>query len=223
MSPSIKKKILYWRSFVKNNGYLYFFYIVYRKLYSHLFLRRGFKHCKSLLFIGESRIAGRKFIQIHHLTAGTRFRMDALSEFNGEYFEPSIIIGNGVSFGTDAHIACVESIQIGENFLAGSRVTIIDHDHGVYNQRKNLSSMPSVSPGERSLNSLPIKIGDNVHIGENAVILKGVSIGDGAIVAAGSVVAKDVPPASIVGGNPAKIIKSFNQEFGVWESMNVVS
>ncbi len=53
----------------------------------------------------------------------------------------------------------------------------------------------------------PIQVGDDVWIGHNALILSGVSIGQGAIIAAGSVVSKDVPPYSIVGGNPAKVIK----------------
>lgn len=53
----------------------------------------------------------------------------------------------------------------------------------------------------------PIEVGNDVWIGMAAIILSGVKIGDGAIVAAGSVVAKDVEPYSIVGGNPAKLIK----------------
>jgi maltose O-acetyltransferase len=53
----------------------------------------------------------------------------------------------------------------------------------------------------------PVIIGDNVWIGERAIILKGVNIGDNAIVAAGSVVTKSIPNNSLVAGNPAKIIK----------------
>ena len=52
-----------------------------------------------------------------------------------------------------------------------------------------------------------IIIQDNVWIGFNSIVLKGVTIGEGAVVAAGSVVTKDVPPFAVVGGNPAKIIK----------------
>ena len=58
----------------------------------------------------------------------------------------------------------------------------------------------------------PIIVKDDVWIGDRAFILSGVTIGQGAIVAAGSVVVKDIPPYSIVGGNPAKIIKyRFNE------------
>ena len=55
--------------------------------------------------------------------------------------------------------------------------------------------------------SKPIIIQDDVWIGRRAIILKGVTIGEGAVVAAGSIVTKDVPPHTLVAGNPAKIIK----------------
>ncbi len=53
----------------------------------------------------------------------------------------------------------------------------------------------------------PIKVGDDVWIGYGATILSGVTIGQGAVIAAGSVVVKDVEPYSVVGGNPAKLLK----------------
>ena len=59
---------------------------------------------------------------------------------------------------------------------------------------------------EHSRRPLPV-IGNDVWIGAGAMILNGVNVGDGAIVAAGAVVTKDVPPYSIVGGNPAKVIR----------------
>ena len=60
-------------------------------------------------------------------------------------------------------------------------------------------------------NSIPIHIGCDVFIGARAIILKGVTIGDGAVIAAAAVVTKDVPPGSIVGGNPARVIGSIFQ------------
>jgi acetyltransferase-like isoleucine patch superfamily enzyme len=56
-------------------------------------------------------------------------------------------------------------------------------------------------------NDVPIIIEDDVWIGTGAIILKGVTIGEGAIVAAGALVIKDVPPYSVVGGIPAKVLK----------------
>ena len=61
---------------------------------------------------------------------------------------------------------------------------------------------------EQGVNRSFVKIEDDCWIASNAVILAGVTVGKGAVVAAGSIVTKDVPPYSIVGGNPAKIIKS---------------
>lgn len=67
------------------------------------------------------------------------------------------------------------------------------------------------SPEKRgSMTFKPIRIGKNVWIGANVTITPGVTIGDGAIVAAGAVVTKDVAPRTIVGGAPAKFIKSIN-------------
>ena len=59
----------------------------------------------------------------------------------------------------------------------------------------------------RNVNSRPIVIKDDVWIGMNVIILKGVTIGEGAIVGAGSVVTKDVPAWTVVAGNPAKVVK----------------
>ena len=55
--------------------------------------------------------------------------------------------------------------------------------------------------------SLPIVIGDDVFIGARCIITKGVTIGNGAVIGAGSVVTRDVPPNTIVAGNPARIVK----------------
>ena len=62
------------------------------------------------------------------------------------------------------------------------------------------------------IKSAPITIGDRVWIGCRAIILAGVTIGEGSVVAAGSVVTRDVPPGTLVAGNPAKVIR----ETGPW-------
>jgi len=64
-----------------------------------------------------------------------------------------------------------------------------------------------------------ILVEDEAWLGANVVVVAGVTIGKHAVVAAGSVVTKDVPPFSIVAGNPAKMIKKYNPENGIWEKV----
>ena len=116
---------------------------------------------------------------------------------------PEIIIGNNCWFGADNHLTANLGIKIGHNVLTGKRVTICDNNHG-YSDREILKQAPRL---REIVSKGPICIGDNVWIGENSVILSGVTIGDGAIIAAGSIVTKDVPPFTIVGGNIAKSLK----------------
>ena len=62
------------------------------------------------------------------------------------------------------------------------------------------------------MNPAPIQLGKNVWVGSNSTILQGVTIGDNAIVAAGFVITKDVPANTIVGGVPARYIRSIEQK-----------
>lgn len=104
----------------------------------------------------------------------------------------SLILGNGSFINVDSKIYCKEKIEIGDNTFIGEEVIIRDTDEHTIND---------------TINTKPIKIGNNVWIGMRCIILKGVTIGDGAIIASGSIVTKDVPDHTLVGGNPAKIIK----------------
>ena len=98
-------------------------------------------------------------------------------------------------------IVATKQISIGKNVMIGGGVTIIDSDfHSLdYNDW-------FTDKDEHNMNSIPVTIGDNVFIGMNSLILKGVHIGNGSIVAAGSVISKSIPPGEIWGGNPAKFI-----------------
>lgn len=91
-------------------------------------------------------------------------------------------------------------ITLGENVLVGPKVNIITINH-------------DPDPENRSATyGRPVVIGDNVWIGVNSTILPGVSIGCGAIIGANSVVTKDVPPMTVVAGNPARIIKTLKNK-----------
>ncbi|MCA9996320.1 MAG: acyltransferase [Anaerolineales bacterium] len=111
-----------------------------------------------------------------------------------------IQIGKDCGF-TGATLVAAESIVIGDRVLVGANSTIVDTD------------FHPLHPHERMLDILngqhkPIFIEDDVFIGMNCLILKGVRIGRGSVVGAGSVVVSDVPAGVIVAGNPAKIVRT---------------
>lgn len=98
------------------------------------------------------------------------------------------------------------SIKIGNHCIIGGNVKILDNDFHPANPE-----IRRKTPVD-NYDSAPIEIGENVFIGVNSLILKGVKIGDNAVVGAGSVVANDVPSNVLVAGNPAKLIKYFKKE-----------
>lgn len=117
---------------------------------------------------------------------------------------PLLTIGDNCCFGEFNHITCANKIIIGNNLLTGRWVTITDNSHGLTDW-KNLQLPPTKRP---ITSKGAVVIGDNVWIGDKATILPNVTIGDGAVIAANSVVTKEVPPYSVVGGNPARVLKT---------------
>ena len=114
---------------------------------------------------------------------------------------PKIIIGDNCTILYRFQCNAAESVRIGNNVLIASNVLIADSDHVVE---------PGGLPVTRSRKfiSRPVSIEDNCWIGQNAVILKGVTVGHDSIIGASAVVTNDVPPCSVVAGNPAKVIKT---------------
>lgn len=110
------------------------------------------------------------------------------------------IAGNTFTAGKNMLIA-KQSVSIGRNCAIAWGVTICDHDfHKLYQD------------GRQRVETAPVVIEDNVWIGMNATILKGVTVGQGAVIGAGAVVTRDVPPACICAGNPARVVQT-NIEF----------
>ena len=110
---------------------------------------------------------------------------------------------------SNAVIVCKSKIIIGDYVFIAGGVTIVDSDFHPLNPAERLRDTVALSPaGNKTYRpkfvSEPVVIEDEVWIGFNATILKGVKIGKGAIVQPGSVVLKDVLPGQIVQGNPAK-------------------
>lgn len=109
-------------------------------------------------------------------------------------------IGDHVDFALGVIVTTSGGVKIGNRVLIGYRAQILSINHGIPQNQGRIFNAGHIKG--------PIIIGDDVWIGANAIILPGVSIGEGAVIAAGSVVTKNVDPFTIVGGNPAKLIKS---------------
>jgi acetyltransferase-like isoleucine patch superfamily enzyme len=134
-----------------------------------------------------------------------------------------IVIGNNNCIG-QSQIVCANKFEIGDNVLISYGGYFCDHNahsinylhrrQDIMQQIHNYKNSQHILKGKNweVVDSAPIKICSDVWIGMNCVILKGVTIGEGAIVAAGSVVTKDVPAWSIVGGNPARVIKEIRKQ-----------
>jgi acetyltransferase-like isoleucine patch superfamily enzyme len=114
-------------------------------------------------------------------------------------FGKNITIGKNVFINACCNFQDQGGITIGDGALIGHKVVLATINHG-YAEEQRHWNYPA-----------PIVIGAKAWIGSNATILQGVTIGDNAIVAAGAVVTKDVAPGAIVGGVPAKFIKTVAQ------------
>lgn len=110
-------------------------------------------------------------------------------------FGKNITVGKNVFFNSGCRLQDHGGIFIGDNVLFGHNAVLATLDHDLDPARRSL------------LHCAPIRIGNDVWVGANATITKGVTVGDGAVIAAGEVVTRDVPPRTVVGGVPAKVLK----------------
>lgn len=144
---------------------------------------------------------------------GRNFVFDPKSSFSYE----TISVGDDVYIGPGARLHASDSeIRLGSKIMFGPNVTIMGGDHntseiGVYMYDQH-NKLPE--------NDQKVIIEDDVWIGCDVTILKGVIIGHGSIIAAGALVIKNVDPYSIVAGVPAKLIKKrfTNDEIVIHES-----
>lgn len=155
------------------------------------------KHKGSKIIIGNDLVLRNNFssnpLGINHATILTTWLKGAF-----------IKIGNDVGI-SGASICASKGITIGNNVLIGANVLIIDSDfHPIKDSNRRYS--------QKKINCKEIVIEDNVFIGVNAIILKGVTIGKNSVIGAGSVVFGNIPQDCIAFGNPAKIIKNINNK-----------
>lgn len=136
------------------------------------------------------------------------------------YGDGRITIGKHFYGGGYTYITSTDSIVIGDGVIVSNHVRIMDNNsHPTDPQKRWEMSVEGSVTDEGKASPLwsntlaahaPVTIGDNVWIGEFSAILKGVTVGKGSIVASHSVITKDVPPYSVVAGNPARVVKTLN-------------
>lgn len=201
--------------------------MVLNSYFNNFFIRLFFK-TKNIIINGKSKIRLKKNVKFQSINNGKilfgfgdgGLAYNKNSGFNLEFLNNSQLIiygdcafgfhssvrlennaileiGSNTYISANALIRVAKKIKIGNQCSISWNVTIMDSDfHDYYVDDKLVD------------NTKEISIGDNVWIGNNVIILKGVNIGDNSIIAAGSIVTKDVSPNTIVGGNPIKILKS---------------
>ena len=117
-----------------------------------------------------------------------------LSAISDDPANPAIIsVGRGSSIGDRTQIHCCQRVTVGDSVIISWGVNILEN-----NKHKT---------ADNAIKTAPITIMDRVWIGCNAIILSGITIGTGSIIAAGTVVTRDVPPRSLVAGNPGRVIR----------------
>jgi lipopolysaccharide O-acetyltransferase len=147
-------------------------------------------------------------------SAGEGLWLEAITRYGEERFNPKLVIGNHVRVSHWSHIACTNSVNIGDHVLIGSKVIITDHNHGSFGAN---AISPAIPPAQRPLErDRFVNIGNNVWLGDGVVVCPGVTMGEGSVAGANAVVTMDVPPFTLVAGVPARPIRRFDTTKGSW-------
>ena len=127
-------------------------------------------------------------------------RQVRLSVWSPEKDKGGIHIGDYCLICPGVRVGSAHRIEIGDNCMVASDAYITDSDwHDVYNR---------IAIGKTA----PVKIGENVWIGDRAVVCKGVTIGENSIIGTGAVVVHSIPPYTVAAGNPAKPVKKLDRD-----------
>ena len=168
-------------------------------------VKRRFKRCESNRLFPTFKVVNPHCIEIgNQVEIKPLCRIEAICSYRGQEFSPLVILSDNSVVNAYCHIGCVYSVYIGKYTTIAERTLITDHTHGIPIKEEMM-----LPPRHRPLHSKGnIVIEDFVSVGEGVVILGGVTIGHHSIIGANAVITKDIPPYSVVIGNPAKVIKT---------------
>lgn len=191
----LRRSYLFLRSKLK----IFFYFITpnIKYLFSGRLKAGRFPICEQKVFLtGSGKIEIGEFCMLGYKLGG--FNRGGSVEIQPRYLNSLIRIGKGVKTNNNVFICAANQVEIGDNTLIGQNVSIFDHEaHGVQPDKRNEIGVIG-----------RVIIGENVWIGNNVIILTNTEIGNNTIIAAGSVVKGSFPGNIIIGGVPAREIKS---------------
>lgn len=152
-----------------------------------------------------------------HIHVGARAQIGrgtwiyAVTSYHDHVFDPQIHIGEDVHIGSDCHIVATKKITIGKKAHLAGRVYLSDNMHDYRDVSRSVAEGRLLSCGE-------ISIGEGCSIEENVCIAGDITIGENCVISSGSVVTGNLPPFSVAGGIPARIIRRYNPATQSWEA-----
>lgn len=177
------------------------------RVFWYALFSRGFQcYGKRVNIFYPENIVGEKYIAINDdVYIGYKASIITLKK---QLKDPQLSFGPGVTIRPFFHAVCIGEIRIGRNVIIADKVFITDNIHNYMDIH--------VPIAQQSLKYLaPVIIGDNAWIGENVCII-GACIGKHSVVGANAVVTRDIPDYSVAVGCPARVIKQYNKEMGLW-------
>jgi len=139
--------------------------------------------------------------------------IEAVCKWRAQRFQPRISIGSDVYIGRYFFMTAVGMVRIDDGCVLAEHVYITDCGHGLDPREGPIMERPLFSKGE-------VVIGARTFLGYRSCVLAGVELGENCVVGANSVVTRSFPSHSMVVGVPARLIKTYSPDRGVWEPVD---